>query len=264
MRLRCTPGILNCTLRCTPSCAHTWADIYFTWDSDVLLCLYILQHCNLYILGKAVDIIWVIFRRVNTFFETTAIFKYIPMLERETDRENNVNTTFHISWIWAHLAIMHSVWISNQSSRPHSASHYAWFSAYICSVNKIHSDEHSAASVRSICHCSIYLGPTFRVHNMANPFPDAPSAEIDRCYTGSAFWYVAVFMISCKTKFKWIFPSFEQVSSSNAFWTLSGHPKFRIHLPRFSPKFRLKSRTELRSHWRFTDFAEKLDETELW
>ena len=56
--------------------------------------------------GGIVDRIWAIFQSVNTIFEITTIFKH--MLEKETDRENNVNLVlmmFCTAQIWAHLVI---------------------------------------------------------------------------------------------------------------------------------------------------------------
>ena len=64
-----------------------------------------------------------------------------------------------------------------------------------------------------------YLGFTFWVHNMANPLPDTFSAEINRCYTGSAIWHVALFMISCKTNVN----EFSHFSSRFVVWTCSEH-----------------------------------------
>jgi len=64
-----------------------------------------------------------------------------------------------------------------------------------------------------------------------------------------------MFMISHKTNFRWFFPFFEQVWGLNVFWTWTGHPEFRICLPRFSPMFRLKSGTKLLSHSQFANFA---------
>jgi len=105
--------------------------------------------------GGTVDII---FQSVNTIFDITTIFKYIPMVKKETNQENDVNDILY-------------------SSDMGSFSHYTVSLQYPIKVLDIiqhlvtpdslpppvplTNAQPSANAVWSLCHCSIIWGSHF-------------------------------------------------------------------------------------------------------
>jgi hypothetical protein len=105
--------------------------------------------------GGTVDII---FQSVNTIFDITAIFKYIPMLEKETNQENDVNDISYSSDMgsFSHYTVSLQYPIKVLDIIQHLVTPDS-LPPSVPSTNA----QPSANAVWSLCHCSIIWSSYF-------------------------------------------------------------------------------------------------------
>ena len=115
------------------------------------------------------------------------------MLEKESDRENNVNLGSFSHYkvnLQNTIKVLDIIW---QLVMPDSPP---------LSVLSTKCTVMSLALPQFGPYVTAQFIWAFQVRNMENTLPDTFSVEINRFYIGSAIWHVMVFMISYKTKFK--------------------------------------------------------------